>query len=267
MEREELGVKPITNHCGLWKSWFSMEQATLQFLPIQSFHQSKTKSKLFFFDWFHWFLEEKLMDEWKEDIITVIRLIWPWSEEKTKFQFGFWWMKGQINLCRKPSATHKLISFISLRMEWMNQLWMLRLMRPHAELPSFLSLNSIQLKRKWSEVKAGGALQWNESGPLFDEWEEIGFVFLSFGGLVAAAPHGSAKGKRTKTKTNQSHESTKKESEVHFFFLERQFMNVMNEWSGEEENERNAAPSGSAASQRQLQSISLCEGDWWNWRR
>ena len=33
--------------------------------------------------------------------------------------------------------------------------------------------------------------------------EEIGFVFLSFGGLVAAAPHGSAKGKRTKTKTNQ----------------------------------------------------------------
>ena len=83
------------------------------------------------------------------------------------------------------------------------------------------TINSISLMI--NEIVELICFHWTlKATPLFDEWEEIGFVFLSFGGLWAVAPPmAPPKGRERKQKTNQSHESTKRESELFFFLLER----------------------------------------------
>ena len=43
----------------------------------------------------------------------------------------------------------------------------------------FISLIINEIEKELKRLKAGGALQWNESGPLFDEWEKIGFGWAS----------------------------------------------------------------------------------------
>ena len=110
-EKEEWGRKYIINYRGFKEKLTFLYGAGHSSISFNSIHSinHKEKLKFSFFDWFHWFLEEKLMGLIKEDIITVLSYIgwpvlnnksmkenlfgWNWFMLRTKAAYGRQWMK------------------------------------------------------------------------------------------------------------------------------------------------------------------------------